>query len=242
MMSGRLRWSVSVRDYRVLIFDWDGTLVDSIQRIVDSMRLAAEACQLPWRDDAAIRGIIGLGLPEAIQSLYPDVDDSACIQRFRGLYSEHYLAFENEPSRLFDGVAESLEAFREQGYRLAVATGKSRRGLDAVLAGRGWLDYFDITRCADETASKPNPRMLHEILAHCRVTPEHALMIGDSVFDLRMAQLAGMDSVAAGYGAQPLALLREEGPRLAIESFGELRAWLGATSKQSLLEMNDHGG
>ncbi|MCY1343178.1 hypothetical protein D9M68_401320 [compost metagenome] len=231
-----------MRDYRLLIFDWDGTLVDSIQRIVDSMRLAAEGCELPWRDDAAIKDIIGLGLPEAIRTLYPELRDAACIQRFRHCYSEHYLAFEAEPSRLFEGVAEALEAFREQGYRLAVATGKSRRGLDAVLAGRGWLDYFDITRCADETASKPDPRMLHEILEHCRVAPEQALMVGDSAFDLRMARRAGMDAVAVGYGAQPLALLREEEPRLAIESFDELRAWLGAPVERSLREMSGYGG
>jgi len=231
-----------VRDYRLLIFDWDGTLVDSIQRIVDSMRLAAEACGLPCRDDAAIRGIIGLGLPEAIRTLYPELDDLALIERVRRLYGEHYLAFEARPSRLFDGVAESLEAFRAEGYRLAVATGKTRRGLDAVLAGQGWQDYFDVTRCADETASKPDPRMLHEILEHCGVVPEEALMVGDSVFDLRMAHRAGMDAVAVGYGAQPLALLREEKPCLAIESFGELRAWLGQRRQWSLREMNAYGG
>ncbi|CAD5107812.1 HAD-IA family hydrolase [Zestomonas carbonaria] len=231
-----------MRDYRLLIFDWDGTLVDSIQRIVDSMRLAAESCELPWRDDAAIKGIIGLGLPEAIRSLYPELQDAPRVERFRRLYSEHYLAFEAEPSRLFEGVAETLEAFRGEGYRLAVATGKSRRGLDAVLAGHGWQDYFDVTRCADETASKPDPRMLHEILAHCRAAPEEALMVGDSAFDLRMARRAGMDAVAVGYGAQPLALLREEGPRLAIESFSELRAWLGRRTERSLQEMNGYGG
>ncbi|AYC33411.1 HAD family hydrolase [Pseudomonas cavernae] len=232
-----------MRDYQLLIFDWDGTLVDSIQRIVDSMRLAADGCGLPWRDDVAIKGIIGLGLPEAIRSLYPELRDSACAERFRRLYSEHYLAFEAEPSRLFAGVGEALEAFRSEGYRLAVATGKSRRGLDAVLAGRGWLDYFDVTRCADETASKPDPRMLREILEHCRVAPEQALMVGDSAFDLRMARNAGMDAVAVGYGAQPLALLREEGPRLAIDAFAELQAWLGRRPRgESLLRVSNYVG
>ncbi|MDT4842301.1 Phosphoglycolate phosphatase, chromosomal [compost metagenome] len=222
-------------DYRLLVFDWDGTLVDSIARIVESMRVAADTCELPWRDDVAIKGIIGLGLPEAIATLYPELDDGRLIEAFRRSYSDHYTALESQPSPLFEGVAEALEDFRAQGYRLAVATGKSRRGLDHVLAGRGWLEYFDVTRCADETASKPDPLMLREILVHCGVAAEQALMVGDSPFDLRMAQRAGMDSVAVGYGAQPLAELLKESPKLAIERFEELRHWLsGDRSRQSL--------
>ncbi|MFC5696332.1 HAD-IA family hydrolase [Pseudomonas sp. GCM10022186] len=221
-------------DYQLLIFDWDGTLVDSIARIVESMRVAADAGGLPWRDDTAIKGIIGLGLPEAIATLYPEIDDAQGIDIFRRRYGEHYNALESQPSPLFDGVGDALEAFRDQGYRLAVATGKSRRGLDHVLAGRGWLDYFDITRCADETASKPDPLMLREILAYCGVAAERALMVGDSPFDLRMAHRAGMDAVAVGYGAQPLAELLKESPKLAIERFEELRHWLeGNPSRQS---------
>ncbi|MDH4554209.1 HAD family hydrolase [Pseudomonas sp. BN417] len=224
-----------MRDYRLLIFDWDGTLVDSIARIVESMRVAADVCGLPWRDDVAIKGIIGLGLPEAIATLYPDLDDVRLIDGFRRSYGDHYNALESQPSSLFEGVAEALEDFRAQGYRLAVATGKSRRGLDHVLAGRGWLEYFDVTRCADETASKPDPLMLREILVHCGVVAEQALMVGDSPFDLRMAHRAGMDSVAVGYGAQPLAELLKESPKLAIERFEELRHWLsGDRSRQSL--------
>lgn len=229
-------------DYQLLVFDWDGTLVDSIGRIVESMRLAAAACELPLRSDTRIRGIIGLGLPEAIRTLYPELRDPQLIERFRRLYSEHYLALEREPSRLFSGVREALECFRAEGYRLAVATGKSRHGLDRVLAGHGWLDYFDVTRCADETASKPDPLMLHEILAHCRVAPGRALMVGDSVFDLQMARNAGMDSVAVGYGAQALESLREHGPRLAIQEFSELRAWLGGSFSEQSVEVDDYVG
>ena len=229
-------------DYQLLIFDWDGTLVDSIGRIVESMRRAADTCGLPQRSDEAIRGIIGLGLPEAIQTLYPELREAVLVERFREGYSEHYLALENEPSALFDGVEESLEAFREQGYRLAVATGKSRRGLQRVLQGRGWLDYFDVTRCADETASKPHPRMLHEILQHCAVAPARALMVGDSVFDLQMARNAGMDSVAVGFGAQPLESLRAHGPRLAINEFSELRAWLQGCTSVATVEVGEYVG
>jgi len=214
-------------DYKLLIFDWDGTLADSIGRIVEAMRTAAHLSDLAARDDFSIKGIIGLGLPEAIRTLYPEISPSL-MTAFRDHYAQSYIALEAEPSPLFAGVVQSLEAFRVQGYQLAVATGKSRRGLDRVLSAHGWEDYFEITRAADETASKPDPLMLHEILRHCDVAPEEALMIGDSSFDLLMARNAGMDSVAVGYGAQSLASLREFEPRLAIESFPELHAWLGA--------------
>lgn len=227
-------------DYQLLVFDWDGTLVDSIGRIVASMHGAAELCGLPLRSDEAVKGIIGLGLPEAVRTLYPDLDEVALIERFRRDYSEHYLRLEAEPSALFDGVAESLEAFRAEGYRLAVATGKSRSGLQRVLAGRGWLDYFDITRCSDETASKPDPLMLQEILAHFGLSPCQALMVGDSSFDLQMARNAGVDSVAVGFGAQPLDSLRAYGPRLAINEFSELRAWLGVRAYEKTSEVVEH--
>lgn len=215
-----------MRDYQLLIFDWDGTLVDSIGRIVEAMHQAAFSSGLPRLDDAAIKGIIGLALPEAIRVLYPELDDQACSERFARRYSDCYLTLEREPSALFPGVAEALEAFRAQGYRLAVATGKSRHGLQRVLEGRGWADYFDLTRCADEAASKPHPLMLQQILQHFQLAPTQALMVGDSSFDLQMAHNAGMDSVAVGYGAQSLAVLQELRPRLAIERFAQLREWL----------------
>jgi phosphoglycolate phosphatase len=213
-------------DYELLIFDWDGTLSDSIGRIVVAMRDAAELAGRPVRDDAAIKGIIGLGLPEAIRTLYPDITANDLID-FRQHYADRYMAMDVEPSKLFDGVRESLDAFRAEGYRMAVATGKARRGLDRVLKAHGWLDYFDATRAADETASKPDPLMLNEIMAHCGVKPEKALMVGDASFDLMMARNAGMDSVAVGYGAQALDSLLQFEPRLAIEHFSELRTWLG---------------
>ena len=246
MKCGRGLWCVSVSDcqergYQLLIFDWDGTLVDSIGRIVAAMHMAADACELPRCTDEQVRGIIGLGLPEAIRCLYPDMHDALRAQHLRQSYSENYLALESEPSALFHGVAEGLEAFRAEGYRLAVATGKGRHGLQRVLADRGWLDYFDYSRCADETASKPDPLMLHEILAQSGVAASQALMVGDSSFDLLMAQRAGMDCVAVGYGAQPLQALRECQPTLAIECFTELRAWLGQRASNQSVEVVLHG-
>jgi phosphoglycolate phosphatase len=222
------------RDYELLIFDWDGTLSDSIGRIVEAMRTAADLAGRPVRDDLAIKGIIGLGLPEAIRTLYPDITANDLID-FRQHYADSYMAMDVEPSRLFDGVRESLEAFRAEGYRMAVATGKARRGLDRVLKAHGWMEYFDATRAADETASKPDPLMLNEILQHCGVAPEKALMVGDASFDLLMARNAGMDSVAVGYGAQALDSLLQFEPALAINHFSELRAWLGARTAESSL-------
>lgn len=221
-------------DYQLLIFDWDGTLSDSIGRIVEAMRVAADLAGRPVRDDLAIKGIIGLGLPEAIRTLYPDISANDLIG-FRQHYADSYMAMDVEPSQLFEGVHESLQAFKAEGYRMAVATGKARRGLDRVLKAHGWLDYFDATRAADETASKPDPLMLNEILQHCGVKREQALMIGDASFDLLMARNAGMDSVAVGYGAQALDSLRQFEPRLAIERFSELRTWLGAQTAESSL-------
>ncbi|MQU24965.1 HAD-IA family hydrolase [Pseudomonas helleri] len=213
-------------DYKLLIFDWDGTLADSIGRIVTAMHIAAQRAGRPERNDEAVKGIIGLGLPEAILTLYPDMTPVQVVS-FRQHYADVYIAMDAQPSPLFAGVKDSLEAFRAEGYRLAVATGKARRGLDRVLKANGWEDFFDITRAADESASKPDPLMLNQILAHCDVRPEHALMVGDASFDLLMARNAGIDSVAVGYGAQSMQSLLAYEPRLAIERFTELRTWLG---------------
>ncbi|MFQ6559496.1 HAD-IA family hydrolase [Pseudomonas sp. Lb2C1-1] len=212
-------------DYKLLIFDWDGTLANSIGRIVESMHVASDRSGFARCDDFAVRGIIGLGLPEAIRSLYPEIDDDELVV-FRQHYADHYIALEAEPSPLFEGVVHTLETLKGEGYCLAVATGKARRGLDRVLKAHGWDDYFDITRAADETASKPHPLMLEQILAHCGVRPAQALMVGDSSFDLQMARNAGMGSVAVSYGAQSIEALKAFEPRLAIDQFPELHAWL----------------
>lgn len=233
MSSGRVPWSGWVNKYDLLIFDWDGTLVDSIGRIVESIMAAASQCNLPTLDGDSIKGIIGLGLPEAIAVLYPHIEDVKLVEAFRRAYADHYLSLDTEPSPLFPGVAQSLPDFRDQGCQLAVATGKGRRGLNRALEGQGWSDFFDVARCADETASKPDPLMIHEILEHCGVRPERALMVGDSVFDLEMARRAGVDSVAVCYGAQPIEILQAYAPRLAINHFLELGDWLSTANSDS---------
>ncbi|AUY33068.1 HAD family hydrolase [Pseudomonas soli] len=213
------------KSYDLLIFDWDGTLADSIGRIVEAMNVAAGRAGEAASSDEAIKGIIGLALGEAIATLYPHLEPPQ-VETFRQHYADVYMALDQQPSPLFDGVVESLAAFRAEGYRLAVATGKARRGLDRVLKANGWERYFDITRAADETRGKPHPLMLEEILAHCQVEPGRALMVGDSAFDLQMASNAGMHSVAVGYGAMSLQALAEFGPQVCIEHFSQLREWL----------------
>ncbi|MEA5673195.1 HAD family hydrolase [Pseudomonas sp. MH2] len=221
------------KPYELLIFDWDGTLADSIGRIVEAMNAAAERAGEAPTADAAVKGIIGLALSEAISVLYPHLD-ARQLEIFRQHYADIYTALDQQPSPLFEGVVESLEAFRSEGYRLAVATGKARRGLDRVLKANGWEGYFDITRAADETRGKPHPLMLEEILAHCRVEPGRALMVGDSAFDLQMASNAGMHSVAVGYGAMSLQALSEFGPQVCVEHFSQLREWLAGPAQLQL--------
>ncbi|HEK1767397.1 TPA: HAD family hydrolase [Pseudomonas putida] len=221
------------KPYELLIFDWDGTLADSIGRIVEAMNAAAERAGEAPSADAAVKGIIGLALSEAISVLYPHLD-ARQLEIFRQHYADIYTALDQQPSPLFEGVVESLEAFRSEGYRLAVATGKARRGLDRVLKANGWEGYFDITRAADETRGKPHPLMLEEILAHCRVEPGRALMVGDSAFDLQMASNAGMHSVAVGYGAMSLQALSEFGPQVCVEHFSQLREWLAGHAQLQL--------
>lgn len=221
------------KPYELLIFDWDGTLADSIGRIVEAMNAAAERAGEAPSADAAVKGIIGLALSEAISVLYPHLN-ARQLEIFRQHYADIYTALDQQPSPLFEGVVESLEAFRSEGYRLAVATGKARRGLDRVLKANGWEGYFDITRAADETRGKPHPLMLEEILAHCRVEPGRALMVGDSAFDLQMASNAGMHSVAVGYGAMSLQALSEFGPQVCVEHFSQLREWLAGPAQLQL--------
>ena len=227
------------KPYELLIFDWDGTLADSIGRIVEAMNAAAERAGEAPSPEAAVKGIIGLALGEAISTLYPHLD-TVQVETFRQHYANIYMALDQQPSPLFEGVVESLDAFRAEGYRLAVATGKARRGLDRVLKANGWEQFFDITRAADETRGKPHPLMLEEILKHCGVEPGRAVMVGDSAFDLQMASNAGMHSVAVGYGAMSLEALSAFGPQLCIDHFSQLQAWLSQSPVTADSRVGEH--
>ena len=213
----------------ILILDWDGTLVDSASQIVATMQAAAGICGLECRGSDAIRHIIGLGLPEAIQSLYPDIEPLH-VERMRDTYSRCYRDAGMEPAAFFPGVLESLESFLIQGYQLAVATGKSRRGLDRELQVRKLNTLFHVTRCADETFSKPHPRMLQEILQQAEKKPEQALMVGDTVFDMEMADRAGIKKVAVTYGVHSEAALCASRPDLLVDDFSTILDWVCSQS------------
>lgn len=212
--------------YQLVIFDWDGTVMDSTGRIIACMHKAGADLCLPVLEDDAVREIIGLGLPEALRTLYPGIDDGA-LERMRERYAVHFVAAEASPSRLYPGARETLAALRGAGLRLAVATGKSRKGLDRVWASSGLGNSFDASRCADETHSKPHPAMVTELLSELRVAPERALVVGDTSFDLQMARDAGVDRVAVSYGAHPVDRLMNFHPLAVIDALPQLLPLLG---------------
>jgi len=214
--------------YDLLIFDWDGTLMDSAGVIVACIQQAS--ADLGWTvpSRAAASHIIGLGLKEAVATLFPELPESEhpkLVERYR----YHYLGQDHEIP-LFEGARELIEDLNARGYLLAVATGKARRGLDRAFGHSGLEPYFHASRTADETFSKPHPAMIEELLAELQVAPERALMIGDTSHDLEMARNAGIDSLAAGYGAHPAEHLADYGPVALCQNFAELAGWLRANA------------
>ncbi len=209
----------------IVILDWDGTLVDSAGQIVATMQAAARTCKLPARNEGEIQHIIGLGLPEAIRSLYPELD-SVQVDALREAYISCYHDAAMAPAPLFPGVTNTLRALLENGIQLAIATGKSRRGLDRELRVRRLEGLFLATRCADESASKPDPLMLHQILQQVGKTPDQAVMVGDTVFDMEMARRANMKRIAVTYGAHPKSALAGSAPDLLVDDFSTILDWI----------------
>ena len=212
--------------YSLIIFDWDGTLMDSTGRIVSCLARAAADVALPPLPPSQLQSIIGLGLYEAIRVLYPAADE-VLVEAMRERYAVHFIAAEQQPSPLFPGALHTLEALRAQGLQLAVATGKSRKGLDRVWRNTGLDRYFHTSRCADETRSKPHPDMVHAILDELACPPARALVVGDTGFDMEMAARAGVDRVGVVYGAHEVALLEPHGPLALLERIDALLPWLG---------------
>lgn len=210
----------------LFIFDWDGTLSDSTERIVQCMMSAAQAHDIESPSPEQIRNIIGLGLGEALQLLYPRYDKLQ-HELLRETYSRHYVAADQRPCDFFEGVTELLEQLRQQGHQLAVATGKSRRGLDRVLTALSMAEFFDGTRCADETRSKPDPTMVEELLLELSVKADQAVVIGDTEYDLEMASRAGVRSVGVSYGVHSPERLSRHKPLAIIDKIAELPNVLG---------------
>jgi len=207
-----------------LIFDWDGTLSDSTSKIVTCLQKAAQTAGFPVLADDVICNIIGLGLPEAMERLYPDLNDDQKDQ-VRLHYVKHFLAADQTPSPFFAGVEEGLATLRDSGFKMAVATGKSRRGLDRVLDRLNMRSYFDASRCADETRSKPHPLMLEELLLEMDVDADKAVMVGDTEYDMEMAENACVHRIAVSYGAHHLDRLKPYWPVLCADHFSECVEW-----------------
>ena len=221
--------------YKCLVFDWDGTLIDSIERITTSLQTAArKVCGLQV-DDQTARDVIGMGLMEAIARLLPDADEATQLQAAE-VYKQDFLYDNPVPTPLFEGVRDMLEELKAQGYLLAVATGKSRPGLDRALQEHAMQDMFVTTRCAGEYASKPHPEMLLSILNDYRIDTAHSLMIGDSEHDMLMAGNAGVDAIGVTHGAHDEAVLMQFSPLACLQHVTDLYTFLGHTSDNSLTD------
>lgn len=212
------------RNFDLLVFDWDGTLVDSAAHIVSSIQAACRDLDLPVPSDSNARYVIGLGLQDALEYVLPDLDTSRYAD-VAERYRIHFLG-SNQGSTLFPHVGEGIARLDESGILLAVATGKSRRGLDRSLQLTGLTGRFSASRCADEGFPKPHPDMLERLMYMLGVSPQRTLMIGDTTHDLNMASNAGTAAVAVTYGAHPRPALEELSPLTCVESFGELMQWL----------------
>lgn len=215
----------------LVIFDWDGTLFDSVGQIVASLQYAAQQFQQPLTNEAA-KSIIGLGLPEVMQTLFPQVPHLQ--QDILQCYADHYVA-NSKGDAWFVGVAELLAELKQRGLKLAVATGKSRKGLDRVLTQTNSHDIFDITRAASETKSKPDPLMLEQILAELDVAVERAIMVGDTSYDLEMAQNLNMPRIGVSYGVHSISILEQYQPLTIANNVSELHRYLQTTIQAAVL-------
>jgi phosphoglycolate phosphatase len=214
--------------FSLLIFDWDGTLADSAGHIVTSMQQAITALNLPPRSDQAIRELIGLGPVDAMSRLFPELE----VDRLLRLLGEHRRSAPGSlapEASLFAGAHEALRHLQGEGYLLAVATGKYRQGLNRSFSAHPFLrPMFHTTRCADESADKPDPLMLRQILDETGLRAEQALMVGDTEFDIGMARALGMPSVGVSCGVHDAGRLLRAGAEAVLESVGGLPNWLAA--------------
>lgn len=210
---------------KLVIFDWDGTVMDSVGRIVSSMQTAARNTEVAVPSVSAVKQIIGLSIGPALATLFPD---TSAIQREQlfSHYRDQYLLHDTTPAPLFAGAEALLEQLANQNILLAVATGKARVGLDSLLNETGLKRYFATSRCADEAQSKPHPDMLQQIITELGITAGDAVMVGDTSHDLKMAQAIAMPRVGVSHGAHDAATLHQYQPIAIIDQLLELPAAL----------------
>jgi phosphoglycolate phosphatase len=208
----------------VIIFDWDGTVVDSTQTIAEAIRQSCRDLSLavPSLEQAAY--VIGLGLHDALRHVAPDLPEER-VPELTARFRVHYLS-RDQFLRPFDGMLSLFDTLRAADLPLAVATGKSRVGLERALDATKTRHYFATTRCADESVPKPGPEMVLEICEDLAIEPQQALVIGDTTHDLQMARAAGAHGLAVSYGAHPEHLLLQHSPKACVSSVGALQAWL----------------
>jgi phosphoglycolate phosphatase len=214
--------------FDLLVFDWDGTLIDSAGAIVACMQAAARDVGVRVPDDERASHVIGLGLHDALSHAVPGLSGTQYAE-FVERYRVHFLARDAQLP-LFPGTREMLAALRARGHTLAIATGKSRVGLARALGQVGLADVFAATRCADQCEPKPHPAMLFQLMEELDGAPESTLMIGDTSHDLQMAAAAGVPAVAVAYGAHPREALSALTPLALVESAEELARWLQANA------------
>ncbi|SDH53460.1 HAD family hydrolase [Propionivibrio dicarboxylicus] len=210
--------------FELLVFDWDGTLHDSVAAIVTSLQRACLDLDQCMPTDLCARQVIGLGLVDALRHVAPELDE-ARYPELADRYRFHYLASDLD-LKLFDGIHDMIEELHARGYLLAVATGKSRRGLNRVLEYSGIGSFFSASRCADECFSKPHPQMLLELMDEFAIDPENVLMIGDTTHDMQMAINAGVNGMAVTYGAHSSTQLAALNPLWQVDSVADLSALL----------------
>ena len=213
---------------QLVIFDWDGTLMDSTRLIASCLQCACHDLKLRVPEFVDAKYVIGLGLTETVRYVAPSLNEEAS-RRLVERYRHHFLSREHE-AQLYGGVLEMLEDLHGRGVRMAVATGKARRGLERALDASGLRRFFEATRCADEGFAKPHPDMLHVILECTGVDPRDALMVGDTIHDLDLAANAGVDAVAVMYGAHDEKLLMTRRALARVSSVPELHRWLTSGS------------
>ena len=213
-----------MKKYSCVIFDWDGTLMNSMQKISECIRTAAIEVDLPVPSDQQARDIIGLSLDDAMQKLFGRVN-SEKTQEMVERYKQHFVEQNKTPQPLYEGVLEGLEELSQAGAFLCVATGKARQGLERVLSAESMHDFFIYTRCADESRSKPNPQMIFDILDYIALSKNDCLMVGDTEYDMKMAINAGIDAVGLAYGAHSEERLYDSGAMTVFNDFQELMHW-----------------
>jgi phosphoglycolate phosphatase len=216
------------KQFDLLIFDWDGTLADSTRAIVDAAYHASDMVGIRRPDEQAVCDVIGLELREALRVLFDVVDDKT-LTELVSHYQRYYATAQNDIA-LFDGVAESLNILSQQGFMLAVASGKGRNGLKHAIDSAGFGDLILAQRSADDCFSKPHPQMLYEIMDELGTERQRAVMIGDTTFDMQMAQNAGMASLGVSYGAQAAEKLLPYAPLACFDSFAKLHTWLSTNA------------